>query len=76
MEAPLQGRLRSKASRTLDVQHRFLVRAVQISAVREMWLGSAAEDGQVQSLEDERVDLRSVPGSVRGFKLCAVLGSV
>ena len=63
MEAPLQGRLRSKASGTLDVQHRFLVRLVQIPAVREMWLGSTAEDGQVQSLEHEGVDLRSVPGA-------------
>ena len=76
MEAPLQGRLRSKASGTLDVQHRFLVRVVQISAAREMWLGSAAEDGQVQSLENERVDLRSVPGSAQGFEMRAVLGSV
>ena len=74
MEAPLQGRLRSKASRTPDIQHRFLVRVVQISAAREMWLGSAAEDGQVQSLEHERVDLRSVPGS--GINMRALLGSI
>ena len=76
MEAPLQGRLRSKASRTPDIQHRFLVRVVQISAVRDMWLGSAAEDGQVQSLEHEGMDLRSVPGSGPRFNARVVLGSV
>eukprot|EP00959_Pyramimonas_sp_CCMP1952_P041054 858248-Pyramimonas_sp.AAC.1 len=75
-EAPLSGRLRSKASRPLDVQHRFLVRVLQIPAVREMWHDSAAEDGQVQSVEHERVDLRSVPGSARGAEMRPVLGSV
>ena len=49
--------------RPLRARLRFLVRILQISAVREMWLCSAAEDGQVQSLEHEGVDLRSVPGA-------------
>ena len=69
-EAALHGRLRSKASGTLDAQHRFLVRVVQISAAREMWLGSAADDGHVQSLEMKEWTCAQCRDQCRGLK-CA-----
>ena len=50
----------------------WLVVGLSWLAVRDMWVDTAAEDGQVQSLEHERVDLRSVPA----FNMRAVLGSI